>query len=357
MAAYTVLVTSLLTSKVLGEIPAIGVKWTVGLNGADTMSADISLSQPDDIITAIGSIVPDDLGQIGGVILRDGVIVAGGIWWTWSADFDAGTLTLSGQGWHSYVRRRTLRADKTYADQDQTSVIAKALVDYTQTAGQTPVISTSTVTASGQLRDRTWLASEKNNLGQLLEELAGDENGFSFRYDTIRNGDLIEARFITTPPTGRKTSLVFEVGKSITKLSATGDATQLATHVDGVGAGEGAAGVRTTQANASLIGVYPLLDAVISKTEVKVLSTLASYARQRLAVGKAPVKLPKATVNPNAEPVIGSYVVGDVVTTRGGYGLVTLDDLNRIVQIDGKLDQSGETLDLTYAPLSAFVDL
>lgn len=355
MAAYTVLVTSLLTGKVLGEIPVISTKWTLGLNGADTMSVDISLFQPADIITAIGSIIPDDLGQIGGVILRDGVIVAGGIWWTWSADFNTGTLTLAGQGWHSYVRRRTLRADKTYADQDQTSVIAKALVDYTQTTGQTPVISTTTVTASGQLRDRTWLASEKNNVGELLEELAGDEGGFSFRYDTVRSGDLIEARFITTPPTGRRTTLVFEQGKSITKLTATGDATQLATHVDGVGAGEGSEAIRTTQANAALIGVYPLLDAVVSKTDVSVLSTLASYARERLAAGKAPVVLPKATVDPNAEPVIGSYVVGDVVRVRGGYGLVTLDDLYRVVQVDGSLDQSGETVDLTFAPLSAFV--
>lgn len=357
MAAYTVLVTSLLTGKVLGEIPAIGVQWSNGLNGADTMSVTVSLSQPADIITTIGSIVPDDLGQIGGVILRDGTVVAGGIWWTWSADFDAGTLTLSGQGWHSYVRRRTLRADKTFTDQDQTSVIAKALIDYTQTTGQTPVISTTTVTASGQLRDRTWLASEKNNVGQLLEELASDEGGFNYRYDTIRNGDLIEARFITTQPTGRKTTLVFEVGKSITKLSATGDATQLATHVDGVGAGEGDSGVRTTQANAALIGVYPLLDTTVSKTDVTVLSTLASYARQRLAVGKAPVKLPTASVDPNVEPVIGSYVVGDVVRVRGGYGLVTLDDLYRVVQADGNLDQSGEKVDLTFAPLDAFTTI
>lgn len=355
MADYKVLVTGLLTGKVIGELPVISARWSHVRNAPGTLDVTVSISQPDDVITAIGTIIPDDTAKVGMVLTRDGTIVAGGPLWTWDADLDAGTMGLHGQGWHSYVRRRTLRTDLSYTDQDQTSVIAAALVDATQTTGQTPVITTATVTASGQLRDRTYNAADRNNIGQLLEDLAAVENGFSFRYDTIRSGDLIQARFLTGPEDGRKTPLVFAAGKSITKLSVQGDGTAVVTHVDGVGAGTGSQAIRTTQANASLIGVYPLLDDVVSHTDATEVATLVTYARRRLSRGKAPIVLPTMTVDPNAEPVLGSYVVGDVVRVQAGYGLVTLDGQYLIVQIDSAVDQSGETVRITPAPLDAFV--
>ncbi|HEY9475490.1 MAG TPA: hypothetical protein VIS06_16785 [Mycobacteriales bacterium] len=358
MAVYQVLVADLITGRVLGEIPATAAKWSHVRNAPGQLDVTVSITQPPEILVALGATIPGSVARIGGAIVRDGVIVAGGVWWTWDADFSAGTLSLHGEGWHSYVRRRTLRANLSYTDRDQTSVIAKALVDYTQTPGQTPTIDTSGVVASGQLRDRTWLAGERNNVGQLLEDLAATENGFSFRYDTVRVGDALQARFITGPDVGRKTPLVFEEGKNITTLSAQGDGTAVVTHVDGVGAGEGDAGLRTTQANAGLIGVYPLLDDVESHTDVSILSTLAGYARRRLARGKAPVVLPKIAVNPAADPVLGSYTVGDVVRVRSGYGLVTVDDPYLIVQIDGTLDRSGgEKVEITYAVADAFTTI
>jgi hypothetical protein len=358
VADYQVLVTDLLSGRVLGEMPAVAAQWSHVRNSPGKLDVTVSISQPPEVMSALGSVIPGGVARIGGAIVRDGVIVAGGIWWTWDADLAAGTLSLYGEGWHSYVRRRTLRKDLSYTDKDQTSVIARALVDYTQTAGQTPVIDTSGVLASGQLRDRTWKASERNNVGQLLEDLAGDEGGFAFRYDTVRVGDAIQARFVTGPDAGRRTLLVFEQGKNITKLGVQGDGTAVVTHVDGVGAGEGDAGLRTTAANAGLIGVYPLLDDVESHTDVSVLSTLASYARRRLARGKAPVVLPKLTVDPAADPVLGSYVVNDVIRVRAGYGLVALDDLYLIVQIDGALSrESGETISITPAVADAFTTI
>ena len=358
MADYQVLVADLLTGRVLGEMPATAASWSHVRNAPGRLDVTVSISQPPDVIAALGSIIPGSVARTCGAIVRDGTIVAGGVWWTWDADFSAGTLSLHGEGWHSYVRRRTLRKDLSFTDQDQTSVIAKALVDYTQTTGQTPVIDTSAVVASEQLRDRTWRASERNNVGQLLENMASDENGFSFRYDTVRVGDAIQARFVTSPDSGRRTPLVFEEGKNITTLSAKGDGTAVVTHVDGVGAGEGDAGLRTTQANASLIGVYPLLDDVESHTEVTVPATLASHARRRLARGKAPIVLPKIAVNPNADPTLGSYVVNDVVLVRSGFGLVDIDDLYLIVQLDGTLDRSGgEKIELTYAVADAFTTI
>lgn len=357
MADYQVLVTDLLTGKILGELPVISASWSHVRNAPGSLDATLAISQPDDVITSLGSVIPDDAAKAGMVITRDGTIVAGGPWWTWDADLGAGTLNLHGQGWHSYVRRRTLRTDLSYTDQDQTSVIAKALVDATQTTGQAPVISTSDVVASGQLRDRTYNAADRNNLGQLLEDLAAVEHGFAFRYDTVRDGDLIKGRFLTGPESGRRTPLVFATGKNITKLTVQGDGTAVVTHVDGVGAGTGSQAIRTTQANAGLIGVYPLLDDVVSHTDVTVASTLAAYARNRLARGKAPAVLPRVNVDPAADPILGSYVVGDVVRVRAGYGLVALDDLFLLTQIDGSLDQSGEKVSLTFASANAFVPI
>ena len=68
--------------------------------------------------------------------------------------------------------------------------------------------------------------------------------------------------------------------------------------------------------------------------------------------------LPKLTVDPAADPVLGSYVVNDVIRVRAGYGLVALDDLYLIVQIDGALSrESGETISITPAVADAFTTI
>jgi hypothetical protein len=70
----------------------------------------------------------------------------------------------------------------------------------------------------------------------------------------------------------------------------------------------------------ALLGVYPTLDEAVSFSDTTDLALLDGHARRRLTRGKAPIVLPSIEVDPSAEPVIGSYTVGDIVKVRGGYG-------------------------------------
>lgn len=356
MADYRYLLGSLLGGQILAEVAFTRVRWSHVLNAPGSFEGTLALDQPASVLTTLQPLIPGALGQLAVYVERDGVILWGGpLLATWEADLDAGTGTLRGEGWHSYVRRRVLRQTITYTHQDQT-LIAADLVGRTQTAGQTPVIDTSGVQRSDVFRDRTYNGFERPYIGQLIEDLSGVVNGFDFRYESTWDSGAIATRFLTSfPNTGRLTNLVFEVGRGVSAETISVDATSLATHVDAVGAGEGDAGLRVTVANAASLGVYPLLDDVLSATDVSVAETLDSQARRRLARVSAPVTLPEITVDPGAEPTIGSYIPGDVVTIRGGYGLASVDGRYRIVGIAGEADDTGrESVRLTPATLDAF---
>jgi hypothetical protein len=97
---------------------------------------------------------------------------------------------------------------------------------------------------------------------------------------------------------------------------------------------------------------YPVLDAVESNTDVSERSTLDGLARKRLRRGKAPIVIPSLEVDPSRVPVLGSYVPGDIVRVRGGYGLASIDSSHRITEFKVTVDDSGgETATVNFANL------
>jgi len=80
---------------------------------------------------------------------------------------------------------------------------------------------------------------------------------------------------------------------------------------------------------------------VVSVSDVNVLATLDQHARRRLARGKAPTVIPTMDIDPAQDPVVGSYLCGDIVRVRGGYGLVSLDGSYRITSYTVSVDDAG----------------
>lgn len=352
-AAYRYLLADVLTNSLLAELPFESASYSHVLNAPGAFSGTLGLKQPASLQNVLATSL--NYGKVALYVERDGVIVWGGMLWGDAPDFDAGTLEIRGEGWHSYFRRRVLRARKVYVQQDQTTQIAKDLIDYAQgVAGGNVGVVTADALATGVLRDRTYEAYERKSIGEAIEQLAAVDGGFDFRYDSAYSGVNIATRFLTQfPNTGRNTSLVFE--GQLSSMKVTRDGTSLATNVDAMGAGEGNLRLIATVSDPSLIGVYPVLDDVVSNTDVSILATLDGYARQRLTRGKAPIVIPSIDVDPSADPVLGSYISGDIVTVRGGYGLVTVDGRFRITGYSVKVDDSGgEVASLTFAGLEAF---
>jgi hypothetical protein len=357
MATYRYLLTDVLNPGVrLAELPFESATYTHVLDAPGAFSGTMGLQQPAKLAGVLAEQL--QLGQVSLWVERDGVIVWGGILWTSDADIDAGTITYAGEGWHSYFRRRVLRARKVYVQQDQTTQIAKNLIDYAQSfLGGSISVDTSGVQATGVLRDRTYESYERKNIGEAVDQLAAVENGFDFRYDSAytTGGDL-SVRFLTSyPPTGRHTEIVLEVGKQLAALGIKTDGTSLATNVDAIGAGEGDIKLLATVSDPGLLGVYPMLDDVVSFTDVSVQATLTGHARKRLSQGASPVVIPSVEWDPSLEPVIGSFLAGDIVTVRGGVGIAQLDSLFRITTIEVSVDDAGgETGKLSFAGLESF---
>ena len=357
MADYRYLLASLRDSTVrLAEVPFESASYSHVLNAPGAFTGTLGLDQPAKLAAVLESVL--QLGQVSLWVERDGVIVWGGPLWTSDADIDSGTISYAGEGWHSYFRRRVLRAKKVYTAADQTTGIAKNLLDYAQSfVGGSIGVDTSGVTASGVLRDRTWEAFERKNIGQAVEELAAVEDGFDFRYDSAYDsGGNLSIRFLTSyPPTGRHTEFVLEVGKQLAKLGIKTDGTALATNVDAIGAGEGDIKLIATVSDPGLLGAYPILDDVVSFTDVNQLPTLTAHARKRLTQGASPVVLPAVEWDPSLEPVVGAFLPGDIMTVRGGAGLASVDAPFRVTTIEVSVDDSGgEAGKLTFAGLESF---
>lgn len=355
MARYRYLLTNVLTGVRLAELPLESASYSHVLNAPGAFSGVLGLKQPAKLEGVLRTSI--NLGQVAVYVERDGVIVWGGMLWTSDADLDAGILALAGEGFHSYFRRRALRAQKVYVQQDQTTQIAKDLIDWAQSIpGGTIGVSTSDVAATGVLRDRTYEAFERKWIGAEIEALAALDSGFDFRYESRWNAGAIQTRLLTQyPATGRPTEIVLEVGKQLAKAGVKTDATSLATNVDAIGAGEGDLGLIATVSDPALLAAYPMLDDVVSFTDVTELPTLDAHARKRLRRGAAPVVIPAVEWQPGLEPVVGSFLPGDIVTVRGSHGIAQVDGRFRVITIDVSVDDAGtETGKLSFAGLESF---
>lgn len=363
MADYRYLLRDVLTGDLMGEVPFESATYSDVLNSPGAFSGSLGLQQPAKLEAVLMSALDlmDD-GRLTLFVERDGVLVWGGFLWTSDCDLETGACTLNGEGYLSYFRRRLLALTLTYTGVDQT-LIAKDLIDIAQggSSGNIGVV-TSAVTASGVLRDRGYGNGQTQWIGELIEQLASVEGGFLFRFEPQWNGNTPEVRFLTQyPASGRATDYIFEVGSNTTKARIQRDATTIANRVLAVGATpEGSDRTLTTVAwNADAVldqsPYQPLLEDVVTFSDVNVIDTLRAHANQRIVRGKKAVVMPDIDVDPTAVPTFGSYFIGDNVKVRGEVGIEKVDDTFLITERSVTVDDAGsENASLTFAKLELF---
>lgn len=355
---------------ILGELPVSSMAYGEVLNGAGRWSATLPLDAdpPRLVLPASGggpsTELSADLDLLDREHLapartqvffeRDGVLLASGILWTAKADVAGGTLDVAGEGPHSYFRRRHIRADTTFTAVDQLA-IARTLLDDAQAVAFGDIGIELDSATSGVLRDRSYLAYERKNVAEAIDQLAAVEGGFDFAYRPAWVGGVPTVRFSTGfPATGRSTAHVFELGTNCSLLSYDEDGSSTVNHVDAFGSGDGDDGVRTTVVNAPLQGPYRLLEDAVSFSDVREVSTLDAHARRRLSRGAGPIRHVELTTFPDTIPVLGAYEVGDIVTVRADHGWVRIDGPFRIVAIDVAVSGGSEAVKLSLAGLEVF---
>jgi len=351
---------------VLGELPAQSFSYTEVLNadGGFQVTLPLVTTTPSGRLTNDASALQlseTDLAPGQSIVFfeRDGVLVWGGIVWGVAGNVGANTLSLEGSGFLSYFRHRTIKVDTTYTGIDQL-VIARDLLDDAQAIASGDIrVDTTESQTSGRTRDRTYYGFERRVVAEALEQLANVQDGFDFRFDASYASGAISVEFRTTyPSTGRRTAHVFELGTNVQLLDFRSNGTELANTVEAIGGGDGDDLPIQTAQDPTGLASRPLLEKVLSLSDVIVDATLLEHAKRGVTRGSQPIKTISVLVFPDQIPVLGSYIVGDQVKVRGSYGYIDLEDSwFRITSINVSVaDDGAEETRLSLVPLEVFND-
>lgn len=351
MPQYRYLVGDLVTNVLREEMPFSGVTYSQVLNAPGAFQATIGLQHPKATRANL------DPGRTVIYVERDGVLLWGGILWAASVSADDGTITINGQGFWSYFRRRVLRTTKTYTGIDQLA-IAQDLIRWAQSQpGGDINVAVGTETSS-VVRDRTYNDWERKNIGEAVEQLAAVENGFDFAVDVgyEPSGAITRTFRLSYPRRGSNTSIVFELGTNLGSFTQQVDATVQANQIDVIGAGDGSAMLIATVADDTLTPPYPLLEDVLSYKDVSELDTLVGHGNAALAARTSPVETIPTIAQFGPDTGLGSYITGDEVAVRGSAGFIDVEQRARIIGISVKVDeQSSEEVGVALQPAADFV--
>lgn len=346
------------TGEVLGTLPVTGISYGETLNAAGPATIGIPLSAAD----------PDTLipGVSGLAVLRDGSPVWGGMLWTAEADLEGGTLTLGASGWHSYYAACYLgglvaasdggdgRLTAKWSGYSGTKDQALLLRDWIERANDDGGIGTDTsrLNTTGRIRSRSWGFSEFKNTAEAVDELADEDGGFDFRYETYwKSANRIGNRIIMAPhlSSGFPT-LTHRVDCNVGRV--TYDGSRLASRAYAFGADLGT-GVKPYSWAVNDLAA-PTLTQVVTYSDLKATADLVPKANALAVAGRRPVAIPTLTLYPG--------VFGPSVFLPGAYGSVAADSgyvrlLDDFVLTERRVDvdtNGTETVSLSLANKDVF---
>lgn len=186
--AYRYVLCDLLTDRLLAVLPLTGVSFDRRISRTGSLSATLSASTPEHV--RLARLLYDNAGKAALWVYRDNALWWGGIPWTVAAkQGERGAVEVSVQAatFDSYAHHRLLPTDVGYVGVDQ-GVIVPDLWRKIQAdpRGNIGVIAVDQPT--GRLRDRTYLVSEGNYVGKIIEDLGDVIDGPEHTIDTYVDG-------------------------------------------------------------------------------------------------------------------------------------------------------------------------
>ena len=122
-----------------------------------------------------------------------------------------------------------------------------------------------------------------------------------------------------------------------------------------IGPGEGESQLVRHAEDPSLVGRLPLIEQSGSWMDVTRANTLQQHANRELQLNSRASRTVTATLDPAAEPRLGSYIVGDIMHVKIDDGWAQYDGKARIVARTINVDAKGaETVDLEFAEPGRF---
>jgi hypothetical protein len=361
MAKYRVLISPATDpANFSAELPITSVAVTETLNdsGSATVSLPLRIEDPETLATVTEANLDTATTLVW--VEREGILIWGGILWGISGSVEGNVLTLSASGFHSYVRRRIMRIRASYSGQDQLA-IARSLIQLVEVVnGSLGIIGTSDTNVSGRTRVRLYNAWDRKSFGEAIEDLAAVEFGFDFYYDVAYGDDGVTptVEFRTTfPALGFQTNYVFDINSNAEALSFSRDGSRRTNEVDALGSGEGPLKRVQTRTNTAALASEPLLQSVISVSDVNTDPSLSIHAGRSLSRGSASAVQYTIKVDPAGTPPHTAYRVGDIVELRADYGYLDDSGSYRIVEKTVAAEGGGEAVTLTLTSLALFADV
>jgi hypothetical protein len=345
MAKYRYIFADLLTDKVTVELPLYGTTFSRRICKVGEFGGSFGLNT-DGINNGdvINGTIP---GRTAVYVERDSQLVWGGIIWSRTWQEQSKSFQYYGQTFDSYLYLSDIRNTLKYVSQDQRNIVIDLLARSQAMPYRGLRIGAPPTFPNNIVRTVDFFWYDAWTFGKAFDYMAEFDNGLDYyvdvRYDGF--GDF-ERRLIVDNRIGASlddTQLTFDFPGSIKNFWYPENASRGATTISGIGAGEGAASIRSLAVKQALLdGGHPELVQFYTNKDIKSLTTLQSHLNQEMRLLQTPVVQPTYEIESDREPHFGSYALGD-------YAHIKLDSVRfetplelttRIVGWDVKPSQS-----------------
>lgn len=314
------LLVDVVTRSVLGTFDHLGASFSSQLNAPGTAQVRLSLEAKGtaglrwrDALAIDGLGVAKTFAYI--VNETNGDVDWWGLAWQAPINVEERTVELQCAGIGSLFAARAKRTDTTWVNTDQATIVHDLLTE-AQTGTRRDLYVVATIAATGVLRTRTILGSERHYYGTLVSEMAAWLDGYDYSYDALWSGggDPPTHAFSMRYPAPRVTPLTTLIATgNVAITSWTVDGTTVATDVDSIGNQ-----LVVTETQAPALTTYPAIDRSVSHSSSTETANLSQWALRALAAARQPQQAGtfRALLGPN-----------DPITVRPG-------DAVRLVETD-----------------------
>lgn len=313
MTEYTYVFANLRTGAIIGEIPLFGTYCARRLNDSGEFQGAFQLDQTgqnnDDLLSMT---IP---GRCFVVMEREGTPVWGGPVWSRTYQSQAKVVQIYCRGFEVYPSR-IFTGDYTITD-DQLNIFT----DIWNTIQSVPqrnigISVPSTVFPDEVVRTVDVKSYDYRTFGQVINDMANGAFGFDWTIDIGRVDNVyVKSLRFAYPNLGTSigpNSIVFEYPGAILNYYETASMADAGTNIFVLGQGEGSDMLASSFVHQDLIdNGWPEWHIDISQKDITDQDMLESITQQEAINRRPPMVVDKITIRGNADPIFGSYGLGD----------------------------------------------
>ena len=314
MAEVSYIFGDILTGAIIEEISLQGVSMTRGFGQGElrgSFQLDQSGKNNDDLKAAT------EEGRCYVICIRDTVPIWGGFIWTRTYQSQAKVYQLYCKAFEHYPEYRLILNDFENLATEQRNIFLNLWTDMMSDPNSLQVTLPSSFSTE-VTRDLTVKSFEYKRYRQSMDAIADGDDGFDWTIDvSVSGGVFSKSLRIGYPRLGSLEPLILYYDGEITNYWNNGSMAGRATHVYGVGAGEGSTMLTQEVIHDDLVSSgFPRFDLALSYKDINDADLLTSLTVQSARFRKSGVPIYTVEVKGDLEPEFGSYGLGDAVQIR-----------------------------------------